>query len=112
MDYTKKKFSISVGSDNYRENWDRVFGKKESTPASFDANGSPVEAEARSVPTSYLELVDAYTTECEAHEKTQYRLRQLEEERDLLATKLDELEWEAKELQKRISDLIGKWEPS
>lgn len=28
-DYTKPKFSVAVGSDAYRENWERTFGKKE-----------------------------------------------------------------------------------
>lgn len=27
-DYTKKTFSVAVGSDSYRDNWERVFGKK------------------------------------------------------------------------------------
>lgn len=28
-DYTKKSFTVSLGSDAYRDNWDRVFGKKQ-----------------------------------------------------------------------------------
>lgn len=35
-DYTKKTFSVAVGSDAYRDNWERVFGKKQEAPKETD----------------------------------------------------------------------------
>lgn len=32
MDYQNKKFSVPVGTDAYRDGWERVFGKKEPPP--------------------------------------------------------------------------------
>lgn len=35
-DYTKKSFSVAVGSDAYRENWDRIFAKKQDVSEKTD----------------------------------------------------------------------------
>ena len=32
MEYLNKSFTVGVGSTEYREGWERIFGKKEPTP--------------------------------------------------------------------------------
>lgn len=36
MKYGDKSFSVAVGSDAYRDNWERVFGKKQAAPEETD----------------------------------------------------------------------------
>jgi hypothetical protein len=48
VNYLKKTFSVGLGSDNYRANWDAVFGKKDEKRAALaeiSAIGQELEAE-------------------------------------------------------------------